>query len=113
MKDFIVILREPDGRNDEHAEQEIKEHRAHMGEWFQSKIKSGNVTGGSALTLKGVQIKGRNADVVNDIHKVGTEIVGGYILLKAKDWDDAIEIMRSFPVYEFDGYVEIRELMQT
>ncbi|WP_259068981.1 hypothetical protein HDF24_05865 [Mucilaginibacter sp. X4EP1] len=113
MKDFIVILREPDGRQDVHDPIEVKEHRVRMSAWFQQHIKSGNITGGSALTLKGVQIKGRNADVVNDIHQVGTEIVGGYLLLKAIDWDNAIEMMKSFPVYEFDGYAEIREFLQT
>lgn len=113
MKDFIVILREPDGRQDVHDANEVKEHRARMGAWFQQRIQSGNITGGSALTLKGVQIKGHNADVVNDIHHVGAEIVGGYLLLKAADWDNAIEIMQSFPVYEFDGYAEIREFLQT
>jgi hypothetical protein len=113
MKDFIVILREPDGRLEQHGEQEIKEHRQHMTEWFQKHIQLGNVSGGSALTLNGKQIKGPKAAVVNDIHKVGTEIVGGYILLKAVDWDEAVLIMQSFPIYEFDGYAEIRELMQT
>jgi hypothetical protein len=113
MKDFIVILREPDGRQDVHDPEEVKAHRARMGNWFQAHIQSGNITGGSALTLKGVQIKGRNATIINDVHQVGTEIVGGYLLLKANDWDNAIEIMRSFPVYEFDGYAEIREFLQT
>lgn len=113
MKDFLIILREPDGRLEPHDEFEVKAHRQRMGEWFQKHIQAGNVAGGSALSLNGKQIKGRNAQVVNEIHRVGTEIVGGYILLKAIDLEDAVAIMCSFPVYEFDGYAEIRELMQT
>ena len=113
MKDFLIILREPDGRLQPHDELEVKAHRQRMGEWFQKHIQAGNIAGGNALSLSGKQIKGRDAQVVNEIHHVGTEIVGGYILLKATNLDDAVTIMRSFPVYEFDGYAEIRELMQT
>lgn len=63
-----------------------KAHREKMAAWFQKHMQSGHVTGGNALTLNGKQIKGRQAEVINDIHKTGTEIVGGYILLKATDW---------------------------
>lgn len=113
MKDYLVILREPDGRLEVHGEMEVTAHRKRMSEWFQKHIKAGHITGGSALTLTGKQIKGRDARVINEIHHVGTEIVGGYLLLKAADWADAVAIMQSFPVYEFDGYAEIRELMST
>jgi len=113
MRNFIVILREPDGRLEQHAENKVREHRQHIGEWFQKYIQSGNVVGGSALTLVGKQIKGANADIVNDIHKVGTEIVGGFILLNAKDLDEAVFIMQSCPVFEFGGYAEIREFLKT
>ncbi|MEN0052518.1 MAG: hypothetical protein AAGC65_02570 [Mucilaginibacter sp.] len=113
MKDFLIILREPDGRLNVHDEFEVKAHRQRMGEWFQKHIQTGNITGGSALSLKGKQIKGKDALIVNEIHRVGTEIVGGYILLKAINLNNAVAIMRSFPVYEFDGYAEIRELMTT
>ena len=53
-------------------------------------------------------IKGPNAEVIDDIHKVGTEIVGGYLLLQANNLDEAVEIARELPVYEFNGYAEVR-----
>lgn len=113
MKDFLVIVREPDGRLDPHTTDETAKHREHMKTWFESYGKAGNIRGGSALSLIGKQIKGLDATVIDQIHQVGTEIVGGYIILKAEDLDDAVTIMQTFPVYEVDGYVEVRELMQT
>jgi hypothetical protein len=53
-------------------------------------------------------VKGYDADIIDDIHKVGTEIVGGYLLIQAEDLDNAVEITRELPVYEFDGYAEVR-----
>jgi hypothetical protein len=110
MKQFIVLVREPDGRADEHTGQELKQHRENWNNWFAKYKKSGNFSGGSALSLNGKLIKGENAGVINDIHKVGTEIIGGYLLLKAETLNEAVEIAREIPVFEFDGYLEVREL---
>jgi len=113
MKDFLILIREPDGRANAHDEQEAAQHRKNMNDWFEQYGKGGYIQNGSALSLNGRQIKGRNAQVVEQIHRVGTEIVGGYLILKADDLDEAVAIMQTFPVYEVDGYVEVRELMKT
>jgi hypothetical protein len=112
MKDFLILIREPDGRLNAHDEQETAVHRKNMKAWFEKCSKDGHIQKGSALSLTGKQIKGRDAQIVDQIHFVGTEIVGGYILLAAKDLNEAVAIMQTFPVYEADGYVEVRELMQ-
>jgi hypothetical protein len=113
MKKFIILVREPDGRADQPAEEQQKEHRANWNKWFEKYGKSGNFLGGSALSLNGKIIKGREAAVIDEIHKVGTEIVGGYLLVQAEDLDTAVEIAREIPVFEVDGYLEVRELMIT
>src|ERR1700759_3415145 len=99
MEQFIAILREPDGRADEHAEQDMKEHREKWNNWFAKYAKAGNLLGGNALTLNGKMVKGDEAKVIPDIHKVGTEIVGGYLLLQAADLDEAVEIAQKLPIY--------------
>ena len=110
MKRFIILVREPDGRQDDHTEEQIKAHRANWNKWFEKYGKSGNFLGGSALSLNGKIITGPGAKVVDEIHKVGTEIVGGYLLITAEDLDAAVAIAREIPVFEFDGYLEVREL---
>ena|ERR1700759_3590597 len=108
MEQFIAILREPDGRADEHGEQEYAEHREKWNNWFGKYGKSGNLLGGNALTLDGKMIKGENAGVIDSIHKAGTEIVGGYLLLQAANLDEVVAITRELPIYEFGGYAELR-----
>ena len=54
-------------------------------------------------------IKGEG-QVSEGIHRVGTEIVGGFLLLKAESLDEAVGIAESCPIYEFDGYAEVREM---
>lgn len=110
MKKFIVLFREPDGRKVEHDDNEIKKHKENWKDWFSIWGQRGNLDGGSGLTLNGRLIKDYGKIITSEIHKRGTEIIGGYLLLNAVDFDDALEIMKTCPVYEFDGYAEIREL---
>jgi hypothetical protein len=108
METFLVIFREPDGRITVHPEDELKNHQADWQKWFEKWGKEGRLLGGSALTLEGRIITGRNAKVSNAIHQVGTEIVGGFLQIKAKDLDDAAVMMKTCPIYDSDGYAEIR-----
>jgi hypothetical protein len=39
------------------------------------------------------------------------EIVGGYYLVRAQDFDGVQEIAQDFPDYDLGGTVEIREVM--
>ncbi|MEQ9303898.1 MAG: YciI family protein, partial [Marinoscillum sp.] len=39
----------------------------------------------------------------------GKEIVGGYVLVEAGDMDQAVEISKGCPIFEFGGTVEVRE----
>lgn len=110
MKRFIILVREPDGRADQPTEQEAKAHRDNWNKWFAKYGPSGKFSGGSALSLNGKMIKGPDAQVINEIHKTGIEIIGGYLLIQAETLDEAVEIARELPVYEVGGYVEVREL---
>lgn len=110
MKKFIAIFREPDGRTAEHNGEAVKKHQENWKNWLSIWGQKGNLNGGSGLTLNGRLIKGNGSKVTNEIHRNGNEIVGGYLLLSAIDFDNAVAIMKTCPVFEFDGYAEIREL---
>lgn len=50
------------------------------------------------------------SEVSEGLYRVnGPEIVGGYLLLKATDFDEAVALMQTCPVFDADGFVEIRE----
>ncbi|MCO4293038.1 YciI family protein [Solitalea sp. MAHUQ-68] len=111
MKNFIVLFREPDGRQNTHSEEEISKHRDNWKDWMETYGTKGNLAGGSPLTLKGVTID-VNKKVVKDIYKAGTEIIGGFLLLKAENIEDAIAIISSCPIFDFEASAEIREYQQ-
>jgi len=39
------------------------------------------------------------------------EIVGGYLGIKANDLDEAIEIAKGCPIFDYDGSTEVREIL--
>ncbi|MEE1944460.1 YciI family protein [Pedobacter sp. KR3-3] len=110
MPNFIVIFREPDGRTLPHTEEEISQHQQNWKNWFEKWGKTGNLQGGSGLSLNGKLIHGADREITDQIHRVGTEIVGGFLLLQADDLDQATEITSSCPIFEFGGYAEVREI---
>lgn len=110
MKNFLVIFREPDGRKKEHSKLEIEDHQQHWKSWFEKWKPEGILKGGSGLTLNGKIIKPPGNEATDGIHKVGDEIVGGFLLIEAADLEKATEIIQSCPIFEFDGYAEIREM---
>ena len=110
MKDFLILFREPDGRMNKHSDDDNRDHQAKVKTWIEFISNNGNFSGGRALSLNGkvIDTKGQ---VQNDIYKVGTEIVGGYILLKSNDLDQATELIKSCPILERGGFAEIREVI--
>lgn len=109
MKDYIILFREPDGRMEEHENEDLRVHQQHWSEWLNHLKVEGRLAGGSSLTLEGRLITGDGTIITSAIHKVGTEIVGGFLLVKANNLDEATEIASSCPIYEFAGYAEVRE----
>lgn len=111
MKDYLILFREPDGRMDEHAAEETANHRQHWADWFAKWSRQGRIAGGSALSLEGALIMGDGSVTTKIIHRVGTEIVGGFLLIRAESLDEASAIIASCPIFESGGYAEVRELM--
>lgn len=109
MKNYIVLFREPDGRTLPHSEEDISRHQQNWKSWFGEWGAKGKIAGGSGLSLQGKMIKGEG-QVSEGIHRVGAEIVGGFLLLKAESLEEAVGIAESCPIYEFDGYAEVREM---
>jgi hypothetical protein len=111
MKDYLILFREPDGRMDEHAAEEITSHRRHWTDWFAKWSGQGRLAGGSALSLEGALITDDGSITTKGIHRVGTEVVGGFLLIKAESLDEASAIIASCPIFESGGYAEVREFM--
>jgi hypothetical protein len=111
IKDFLVLFREEDGRATEPPAEVVREHQSKVKNWIKNASAHGLVDG-RALSLKGKVIRNQGRQTSDGPYApVGKEIVGGYMLIKAENLEAATELIKSCPVFEFDGFAEIREMM--
>jgi hypothetical protein len=90
--------------------------QSHMGKWFawvEKLKKSGQYVSGEPLLPGGKLVTGPNS-VTDGPYTEGKEVVGGYFVIKAKDFDEAVAITKKdFPDFSFGGTIQIRQVMQT
>lgn len=79
--------------------------------WIGGIAAQGKFNSSEALDFTGKTLMG-DGTVTDGPYTELKEIIGGYILLKANDWEDAVELAKGCPVLtDPGGKVEIRPIM--
>jgi len=114
MKEFLFLFRGGDaGRlNDQQSPEKWQQHMMKWKAWMESLTKQGIMTGGQPLNKEGKVLTGSKKKLTDGPFVEGKEIIGGYLIVKAKDIDEATQIARGCPIFEHDGIVEVREVQQ-
>ncbi|SDM55246.1 YciI family protein [Siphonobacter aquaeclarae] len=110
MKTFLILFREPDGRTDEHSEAFTQTHQQHWQTWLQALRASEKLVHGGSLTMDGKVIKDPSLPAEDGPLFHGLEFVGGFLLIREENLETATALLRSCPIFESDGWAEIREL---
>lgn len=112
MSEYLLIFRGGDtARAAEH--QSPEKWQAHMQKWMEwmgALTQQEKFVGAQPLKSQGNVVSGTNKVVTDGPFVEGKEMVGGYLICKAKDLKEATEIAKRCPVLEHDGSVEIREI---
>lgn len=78
-------------------------------DWAQELIDSGKARGGQALARTGATVTRRG--VADGPFAETKEAIGGYSIIAAASLEEAIEIAKSAPFLDFEGAVEVREIV--
>ncbi len=110
MKDYLLLFRGGDARMTDLSDEETAVHmqkwRAYMG----NLAEKGFLAGGLPLSQEGkLMTKDKVSNTV--VRSEKGESVGGYLLIKANDYNHAVELTKKCPIFENDGNVEIREAL--
>ena len=106
MKKYLYVFRGTDQTFGHQSPEEMQAHMQRWGEWMQ-KVQAE----GFPLQDAG-KVVGKDGRVVTDgPFAEGKELVGGFYIVTAKDYDAAVEIAQDFPDYDLGSVVEIREVM--
>jgi hypothetical protein len=66
---------------------------------------------GNRLAPTGKVVSGSTGDIVtNGPYTEIKEFIGGYSVIKAVSYEDAVAMMKGSPVFELNGKIEIREI---
>lgn len=103
MKQFLYLFRGADENFNNLSPEEFQAHMEKWGVWMQE-VKAE----GFPLESAGMQVSGKSAVVSNGPFAEGAEVVGGYVILPAKDMDHAVELSKGCPILEMDGHIEVR-----
>ena len=115
MKDFMLVFRGTLENEEAFARKSPKEMEAEMAVWqvwMDGIAQQGRLVGGQPLFPHGKVLRGTSRKVTDGPYVEGKDVVGGYVLIKADSYDDAIKLSHGCPVFQSpDGSVEIREIL--
>ena len=114
MKDYLLLFRGGDAQRID-AQKNPEQWQAHMMKWktwMESLGQQGKFVAGQPLNPTGSVITGSGKSVTDGPFTEGKEIVGGYLMIKASDQAEAVELSKGCPLLEHEGIVEVREIQQ-
>ena len=81
-------------------------------EWSEKMGAAGKLAGGNKLANNaGKVLRGAdNVSVVDGPFAETKEVIGGYFILEAADYDEAAELLKSCPHLAFGGAIELRQI---
>ena len=78
--------------------------------WMGDLGQNGILVSAEPLQPTGKQVIGKNKTVNDGAYMEANETVGGYLIVNAKDIDEAVEISKGCPIFTENGKVEVRPI---
>lgn len=109
---FMLIFRGGDTHPQTANSTEAKEYIQSWMTWMQGLGQKGILVGGENLQRTGKQVNGKSKVVTDSPFITSKEMVNGYLIIIAKDIDEAIEISKGCPIFLENGKVEVRPVQK-
>jgi hypothetical protein len=110
MSEFVFLYR--GGERAQSPEQGEKQMQKWVA-WMKELGEKGHIKDrGQPLDPAGKVVRGKQKVVTDGPYPESKDIVGGYTLIEAKDLSHAAELSKGCPIFEFDGLVEVRPVME-
>jgi hypothetical protein len=113
MPRYMLVLSEDPSQYRDVSPADMQAILEKYGAWSQALVARGAHLGGEKLTDEGGRRMRRQQGkvvVVDGPYAEAREVVGGYFLIQAKDYDEAVAIARDCPHLEFGGTIDVRQV---
>jgi len=109
MTKFIYLFRTNPTAYQSLSPEQMQQTLKKWMDWKDTLEKSGHIKQfGERLDGTGKVVRGKSKTVTDGPYIEVKDFIGGYMLVEAKDIDQAVELAKGCPVLESDGTVEIR-----
>lgn len=111
MKKFILLLHEDAEAIKNMSPEQMQAMVGQHMQWSEKLQQGGHYVGGSGLDSKGKRIIGKDSIVKDGPYIESKELIGGYYIINAGDYDSAVAIAKGCPNHHWGGTTEVRYLM--
>jgi hypothetical protein len=105
---FMLIFRGGAVARHDLSPSELQAHVEKWYRWSDELARQGRGNGGTALDNPGATVRGRERVVTDGPYAESKDLVTGSLIIEAASLDDAVDVARTCPTFEFGGSVEVR-----
>jgi hypothetical protein len=113
MPQYILLLHEAPSDFSNVSAEEMQQIIGEYVAWRRKIETEGKYAGSNKLREEGgrhVSMRNGKARVVDGPYAEAKEILGGYFIVSAADYDEAIETSKGCPHLKYGGWIEVREI---
>jgi hypothetical protein len=110
MSEFTYLFR---GRETSASPEDMQKTMEKWVAWFKELGANGHIKDpGHPLEHTGKVVKGKQKTVNDGPYAEAKDVVGGFVVIEAKDIDQAVELSKGCPILEVGGSVEVRPIQK-
>ena len=116
MAQYLILLHEQPSDFSDVSPDEIQTIIAEYTAWRDGLIAKGKHVGSQKLKDEGgknLRVRNGALEVVDGPYAEAKEVVGGYFVVEAASYDEAVELSQDCPHLKYGGRIELREIDAT
>jgi hypothetical protein len=110
MKEFIMIFRSEINPSFGPSPEQMQSNIQHWMDWSAGIAAQGKMASGNRLSFEGKTLKPNNV-IADGPYAEVKEIIGGYVIVKATNIDEAMKLAEGCPILAHGGHVEVRNIL--
>ena len=112
MQNYLYLLRKDNDSLNSFSAEEKEQHMGRFFSWMEEIKKSGHMLAGEPLDLNGSVVRKSDNVIIDGPFSETKEAIGGYFIIKADSLEEATKISKGCPIFEVNGSIEVRPIME-
>lgn len=111
MEEYLILMRlDLITKEAQPSPEQMQEYMKIYNDWVGSIAAQNRYIGGKGLSTEGKVIRSNHV-ITDGPYAEIKESLAGFIMIKARDFDDAVRIAKDCPILEGDNSVEVRKVV--